>query len=372
MDRAVAFEDSGKYGQAAQEYKIVAEQYPSTTYYQTAVWKSAFLNIHPAISEINYSAALHWLEIYIKLPLSAEEKERAELHIAMLERINRLKADLFHLIKENKRLVKVTRKQSGDIAANIQRLSNLESELAKASDELNKMKEVDVLLHRSRVSRDSTKALPLGQKPSKFNPEVDSSDMITVEFAETGELGESTTPRKGVPSLQDEERTQYLSDENTTPKRSALYPYTIQISSYQQKEESIRIATESRKIGDLGFNSHAPIPGIREWYHVFVGYYRTVEEARNAVFELKKRKYLNAFAVKMPYAIEIGISFSYEEQKMIEADILSKGYLAYSVPDKPPKNKTRILIGAFWTEKEADRIAKKLQKKDLKLKVILR
>ena len=40
MERAAALEDSSSYHQAAQEYAIVAERYPSTSYYKHAVWKA--------------------------------------------------------------------------------------------------------------------------------------------------------------------------------------------------------------------------------------------------------------------------------------------------------------------------------------------
>ena len=85
MDRAAALEDSSEYHQAAQEYSIVAERYPSTSYYKTAVWKAALLSIHPANSEIDYSAALYWLQVYLGLPLSPEEKDSAALYVAMIE-----------------------------------------------------------------------------------------------------------------------------------------------------------------------------------------------------------------------------------------------------------------------------------------------
>jgi outer membrane protein assembly factor BamD (BamD/ComL family) len=63
MDRAAALENEEAYHQAAQEYAMVAEHYPSTSYHKLAVWKAALLNIHPSNPEINYAAALSWLQV---------------------------------------------------------------------------------------------------------------------------------------------------------------------------------------------------------------------------------------------------------------------------------------------------------------------
>jgi len=132
MDRAVALETSLAYHQAALEYAIIAEHYPSTSYYQAAVWKAALLNIHPANPEADQSAALHWLQVYLGLPLSPEQKECAQLHVALLERIKGLQTEI-------SRIIAVT--------------NELEAELTQARDELKKMKEVDVRMHRSRVEK---------------------------------------------------------------------------------------------------------------------------------------------------------------------------------------------------------------------------
>ncbi len=132
MDGAIALEKSLEYCQAIQEYTIVAESYPSTSYYKAAVWNAALLNIYPANPEIEHSAALHWLQIYLELPLSLEQEEGARLYVALLLQIKDLQTEL-------SRTIGVTKK--------------LEAELAKARDELKKMKEVDVRMHRSKAEK---------------------------------------------------------------------------------------------------------------------------------------------------------------------------------------------------------------------------
>jgi len=339
MERAAALEDSSSYHQAAQEYAIVAELYPSTSYYKRAVWKAALLNIHPANSKIDYSAALFWLKVYLGLSLSPNEKEHAALYFAMLEHVDDLQAELSSYVGEKDKLLALTRKQSSDIVTGTQRLKELEAEMAQARDELKKMKEVDVRMQRSRDKSNSSKSLELAQKPSELN--------------------------------NDEDNTKQLSGHNAL-KPQDFFPYTIQVSSRKNKEASILEAMKSRNKGNSGFVSHVYIAGKGDWYRVFIGFYRTVEEAEKAAFELKKQEYPHAFVVKMPFAIQIGISSKDEELKKLEAALRSKGYLAYSVLDRLYNNKIRLLVGGFRTEKEAAILAKELQREGFRPEVVQR
>jgi cell division septation protein DedD len=339
MESAAALEDSSSYHQAAQEYALVAERYPSTSYYKHAVWKAALLNIHPSNLKIDYSAALFWMKIYLGLSLSPEEKEDARLYIAMLEHIDGLQAELSSYVAEKDKLLAVTRKQSRDIMTDAQQLKELEAELEQARDELKKMKEVDVRMQRSRDKSNSSESIALTQKTSELN--------------------------------NDEDNTQQLSTNNAL-KPQDFYPYTIQVSSHKNKDASIREAMESRNKGDSGFVSHVYVPGKGDWYRTFIGFYRTVEEAEKTAVELKKQEYFYAFVVKMPFAIQIGLACNDKELKKLEAALRSKGYLAYSVLDRLYNNKIRLLVGAFPTAKEAAILAKELQREGFKPKVVQR
>lgn len=339
MERAAALEESSSYHQAAQEYAIVAERYPSTSYYKRAVWRAALVNIHPDNSKIDCSAALFWLKVYLGLSLSSEEKEAAALYVAMLEHVDGLQAKFYSCIAEKEKLIAVTREQCRYKVTSTQRLKKLETKLAQVRDELKKMKEVDVRMQRIRDKINSSKSNELAQKPLELN--------------------------------NDEANTQQLSRHNAL-KPQDFFPYTVQVSSSKNKKASILEAMESRNKGNSGFVSHAYIPGKGDWYRVFMGFYRTVEEAEKAAVELKKQEYPHAFVVKMPFAIQVGISFKDEELKKLEADLRSKGYLAYSVLDRLYNNKIRLLVGAFPTEKEAAILTKKLQKEGFKPTVVQR
>jgi len=332
MESAAALEDSSSYHQAAREYAIVAERYPSTSYYKHAVWKAALLNIHPSNLKIDYSASLFWMKIYLGLSVSSKEKEDATLYVAMLERINDLQTELSSLVA-------VTRNQSSDIVTGAQRLKELEAELEQARDELKKMKEVDVRMQRSRDKSNSSESIALAQKTSELNNAEDNTQQLNT---------------------------------NNALKPQDFYPYTIQVSSHKNKDASIREAMESRNKGNSGFVSHVYVPGKGDWYRIFIGFYRTVAEAEKTAVELKKQGYLHAFVVKMPFAIQIGLSFKDKELKKLEAALRSQGYLAYSVLDRVYNNKIRLLVGAFPTAKEAAILAKELQREGFKPEVVRR
>ena len=127
-----------------------------------------------------------------------------------------------------------------------------------------------------------------------------------------------------------------------------------------------------RQEGIPAFVCPAQIPGKGDYYRVFIGFYRTLAETRKAASKLKGQRDLYPLEAKMPYAIQVGTFDSDQELKKLEADLRSKAYLAYSIPGTPDSNKSRLLIGAFRTEKEAARLTKKLQQEGFKAEVVRR
>ena len=158
----------------------------------------------------------------------------------------------------------------------------------------------------------------------------------------------------------------------TPEKDQEFYPYMIQVSSYKKREDSEREAMILRDKGDAVCISHVRIAGKGDWYRVLVGFYRTLEEAKQAVLELKKREYNNAIVVKPPFTVELGIFSDNEKLKKHEAELVSKGYSAYDLPNGKAKNEIRLLVGAFWTEKEAQTVTNELLKEGFTPKVVRR
>jgi tetratricopeptide (TPR) repeat protein len=267
---------------------------------------------------------------------------------------------------------------------------------------------------------DITLALKLAQKAVALNPEANFLDTLAAVYAEVGKLEDAIIAQERAVRLLEKEGTKEKLDEyiermesyterkrlreeyiaqlqknendalkrprakveqqmphqidkgRATANKQGFYPYTIQICSLRHRERAILVATKLREKGDPAFTCHAYIPGKGDWYRVFMGYYGTIEDARNAALELKKRKFRYANVVKKPYAIQVGASDSDQEIRKLEADLSSEGYLAYTIPDTQGTSKTRILIGAFRRAKEASILMKKLQEEGFKPKVVLR
>jgi len=136
--------------EATLEYKTVAEHFPSSSVHITAVRKTALLFSSPTNPAASDSASLYWLNAYLDLTKSTEEKQIIQMYLNMVGRVKILSDSLKHQNGLNDSLVAVARKQVGETASRARRVQELESELQKASNELKKLKEIDVRISKSR------------------------------------------------------------------------------------------------------------------------------------------------------------------------------------------------------------------------------
>jgi len=144
LERAFALKE------ATLEYEIVAERFPSSNVHATAVRKAALLFSSPANPAANDSASLYWLNTYLDLTKSPEEKQIIQMYLKMVGRVKVLRDSLARQTAVNDSLVAVARKQVGETASRARRVQELEHELQKASNELRKLKEIDVRISKSR------------------------------------------------------------------------------------------------------------------------------------------------------------------------------------------------------------------------------
>ena len=154
--------------------------------------------------------------------------------------------------------------------------------------------------------------------------------------------------------------------------KQSAYPYTIHVSSYRKKHVANSVAIKLREKGVPAFVCSAQIPNRGEYHRIFIGFYRTLKETKKAALKLKGAKNLYPLEAKMPYAIQVGTFNSNQELKMLKADLQSKTYLTYTVPDTAANNKTKLLFGAFRTEEEPAILTKKFQNEGFEAKVVKR
>jgi cell division septation protein DedD len=378
MSRAAELEESMDYFQAAQEYAFVAEHYPSTSYYQTAVRKAAFLNIHPSNSKMDFNEALKWLRVYSTLSIFHQEKESIQSNIALVKYIKQLQIDFSkvraerdRILAENDNLLSVALKQSDKIETSTHQIEDLEKTLSQVQDQLDEMKKVDLQIYSDKASgHDSNPAEP-GQKTTEFSPEAYSSVTSTAHAEEVYSKPTVITKKIVAPQINSQAKVQDSAEDIAETKNPSFYPYTIQISSFFQKEDAIHAATELREKGNLSFTSPALIPGKGRWYRVFIGSYESLREAKKTALELKKQKHPHAFVSELPFVIQIETADFDEDLDKAKAGLQSKGYLAYSIPDRVHDNNA-LLIGAFRTEKEAAKQAWNPQLTGFKPRVVRR
>ncbi len=147
---ADSLEHASMFRQASMEYGIVAQRYKGTSYYAPAVMKLAYLNVNPLNPGRNDSVALSWVTVYLSLPLTNEELANARMYYTLLQRIRFIQTDIDRQAFVADSLQTVSKRQTTDGAALTHRVQELEAALNQATEELAKLKEVDVRLSKAR------------------------------------------------------------------------------------------------------------------------------------------------------------------------------------------------------------------------------
>jgi tetratricopeptide (TPR) repeat protein len=149
-------------------------------------------------------------------------------------------------------------------------------------------------------------------------------------------------------------------------------PYTIQVSAFRNPQTSNRVARKLIASGDPAFTSPIDISGKGKWYRVYIGNYPTLEEAKSAAADLKKRKFRYVNIAKKPYTVQVGLPVSASEAAKLKATLEAKGYLAYSLPVAGNPDRIRVLIGAFESNEAAAQLSRNLKKDGFNPKIGLR
>ena len=156
------------------------------------------------------------------------------------------------------------------------------------------------------------------------------------------------------------------------PLPSKPLPYTIQVSAFRDLQMSNQVAKKLLTNGDRAFTSPVQIPGKGKWHRVYIGYYKTQEEAKAAAAGLKKRSFRYVRIAKKPYAVQVGLVGSQKEVQELKSRLQAKGYLAYSLPARNAQSQTRILVGAYESKEAAANLTNQLQKDGFSAEILPR
>jgi len=176
-------------------------------------------------------------------------------------------------------------------------------------------------------------------------------------------------PETGAVVVADQTKKTSPSPSQATP---TLLPYTIQVSAFRDPQTSNQVAIKLLNGGDHAFSCPVEIADKGKWHRVYIGYYKSHEEAKAAATGLKERNFRYVHVTKTPYAVQVGLVNSEQEARIIQSGLLEKGYLAYTLPAGAGQNQIRILVGAYENEKAAQELADQLKKDGFNPKIDLR
>jgi len=146
-------------------------------------------------------------------------------------------------------------------------------------------------------------------------------------------------------------------------KTSSVLPFTIQVSSFRNRQTAFREALKLRQKGDLAFNSHAYIASKGgDWFRIFVGVYETADDAKKGVGELNRRKLRHVRVVKMPWAVQVELSAQDPSIDEMEKMLQKKQYVPYRLPAHSGGTTNRLLVGAYASETAASGQVDRLRK----------
>ncbi len=138
------YEHSFLYREATMEYSVVAQNYPASTVYPSAILHLALLYGNQANPVRNDSLALRWIKAYLALPLSQEDQGNGQLYLSLIDRISTLQQRLLKQQAAYDSVAASSLKAGGVVLGQAKRIQELEADLQRTRDELKRLKEVDI------------------------------------------------------------------------------------------------------------------------------------------------------------------------------------------------------------------------------------
>jgi len=256
----------------------------------------------------------------------------------------------------------------GQEVPEIYRISNISDDLAVDSDKMAKFRDVKIVAKKATAHEEgkTEEMAELIGNLELYDPYEPLQEPDGV--AE----GKNIVPTVGFENKVKEEIPVDQNKSHGPVNEQSRYPYVIQVCSFRDKARAINVAKSLRKGGAVTYTSFISIQGKGEWYRVFIGFYKTVQEAEKAVSKLKNRQIRNPIVYKKPYSVQVVPAGSNQDLSKLKEYLEAIGYLAYSFPEQEDNDKVRLLIEAFRKKDEAERFTKNLREEGLITKVVQR
>ena len=150
---AGTFTQSGDFKRALHIYTMVADENPLTPQGATATHMAALLMTTLRNPARNDSLGAVWFRKTLARTRSADQRIQAEVSLALLDRLALQTRQMRHPRAIVDSLPRVIRRQSVTILSQTRRMMEMEREVVSARNQMQKLKELDENLSRTRGSR---------------------------------------------------------------------------------------------------------------------------------------------------------------------------------------------------------------------------
>jgi cell division protein FtsN len=149
-------------------------------------------------------------------------------------------------------------------------------------------------------------------------------------------------------------------DKKPTPvvsqfKKSAFYPYTIHMSSWQTKKDAFAQYKQKYQKLDGVFITKIDLGPTGTWYRVDIGAYSTDNEATTRMKDLQDTGVIDTesfIGSNVPYAIELGVLPDRDQAQKMADKLRGVGVVTYIM--KESDSAYRVLSGAFPDRKSSE------------------
>jgi septal ring-binding cell division protein DamX len=187
------------------------------------------------------------------------------------------------------------------------------------------------------------------------------SNVITKQIDRTQQKEQPPTALGNISAPAPAQGVEPASPDNTpTPavpqfKKSAFYPYTIHISSWQTKKDAFAQYKQKYQKLDGVFTTKIDLGPTGIWYRIDVGAYSADNEAITRMKDLQDAGVIDAesfIGSSVPYTIELGVLPDRGQAQKIADKLRGKGVVTYIM--KESDSAYRVLSGAFPNRKSSE------------------
>jgi tetratricopeptide (TPR) repeat protein/cell division septation protein DedD len=131
------------------------------------------------------------------------------------------------------------------------------------------------------------------------------------------------------------------------------YPYAYQVKSYREKSQAYQLGLELTSQGYTAFLGASQLGSTGYWQRVYVGCFRTPEEAEALRQDLIRDGFADAFLTYLEFGIAVTAADSDPQGEELENRLLAAGFLPYRLPRPEGGKAPVVMVGGYHQQEEA-------------------